>query len=205
MTTKSKVGEVKALSMVRMMLAAGQRVNGATLAKAMDCAQPQASLYLRALEKQGVLKRTGRGALVQFVSAKEALSGSAPASPPESMRPVNSAQNRPTAGTRLAEDVLRDMPLIDNGSAPADMETALSWFQANGGRLKRNRDAWTVDGTAISSVKELVEGINARRLTLKLPPFSLSGRKRPMALPRLEDLASWWPQAVVGSTTVNQA
>lgn len=58
---------IHALSAVRAMAAAGERVTGHALSGRLDCSQVTASRYLRLLQGAGLVQRVGGGAFSRFV------------------------------------------------------------------------------------------------------------------------------------------
>jgi len=176
---------ITTLDMVRSLVAQGERITGASLARHMGCSQVTGSRRLAGLEMAGHVRRTGTGAATSYemTSPASAAAGEAPAPkltitlpPPACSTSAPRPAPEPVGRETLPEDVLRGSP-IDPDPAPApaaDIETVVEWLRAQGDRVEVGTGGtWRLAGSPRWSDHDLLNRANAKRQSLGLPPFSL--------------------------------
>jgi len=178
---------ITALDMVRSLVAQGERITGASLARYMGCSQVTGSRRLAGLEAAGHVRRTGTGAgtCYELVTEASAAADEAPAPapkltitlpPPACSTSAPRPAPKPAGRETLPEDVLRGSP-IDPDPAPAsaaDIDTVVEWLVAQGDKIEPGTGGtWRMAGSPRWSDRDLLNRANAKRERLGLPPFSL--------------------------------
>jgi hypothetical protein len=177
------------LAVIRRLAAAGERITGASLGRALGVSGFTGSHRLRRLEQAGHVRRAGTGAgtryeLVEEVAPIAATPTPEPApAPPLTINlppparstpaPRPATEPLPAGKASLPEDRLRLDPSVDADTVPAtDIDTVVDWLRAQGIAVVLQLDGlWSLNKVRDHAARDLLIHANKLRKAVGLPPF----------------------------------